>query len=88
MIECYESNLDDIDPVEDFLLKKDLPAQLPDEPNELYAERKGVRDIKAVGLYENFHQMIDPIYHDEMCLKPKLNVWIRLKKLLSYGYKD
>ena len=26
MIECYESNLDDIDPVQDFLLEKNLPA--------------------------------------------------------------
>ena len=52
MIECYESNLNDVDPVEDFLLKKDLPAIVPGKPNKLYKERKGVRvrDIKAVGL--------------------------------------
>ena len=82
MIECYESNLDDVDPVEDFLLKKDLPAQLPDKPNKLYTERKGVRDIKAVGLYENFHGLIDPIYHDKMCPKPALDVWIRVKIII------
>ena len=33
MIECYESNLDDINPVQDFLLKKDLPAQLHHKSN-------------------------------------------------------
>ena len=48
---CYESNLYDIDPVEDLLMKKDVPAEVPYIPNKLYTEQKGVRDIKAVGLY-------------------------------------
>ena len=59
MIECYESNCDDVDSVQDFLLKPDLPSQLPGEPNNLYTERKGIRDIKAVGIYENYHDLID-----------------------------
>ena len=60
MIECYKSNLDDVVPVQDFLLKQDLPAQIPDKPNKLYKkQQKGVRDIKTVGLYENFHNLID-----------------------------
>ena len=51
MVECYEPNLDDVDPVQDFLLKQDLPAIVPDKPNKLYKERKGIRDIKAVIYY-------------------------------------
>ena len=74
MIECYKSNFDDVDPVQDFLLKPDLPSQLQDEPNKLYTERKGRRDIKAVGLYENYHDLIDEKYHNKMCPKPALNV--------------
>ena len=43
MIECYECNLDDVLPVQDFLLKTDLPEHIPGEPNKLYKEQKGVR---------------------------------------------
>ena len=43
MIKCYESNLDDVVPVQDFLLKTDLPEHIPGEPNKLYKEQKGVR---------------------------------------------
>ena len=88
MIECYESNLDDVDPVQDFLLKNDLPAQLQDKPNKLYKKQKGVGDIKAVVLNENFHDLIDEKYHNVMCSKPKVDVWIQVKKLLPNGYKD
>lgn len=43
MIECYESNLDDVDPVQDFILKPNLPSQIdPGGPNKLYKERKGM----------------------------------------------
>ena len=69
MIECYESHLDDVVAVQDFLLKLDLPSQIPGEPNRLYKEQKGIGDIKAVGLYENFHGLIDEKYHDEICPK-------------------
>ena len=79
LVQCYESNLDGVLPVSDFLLKENVPANGPLVPNKLYTERKGVRDIKAVGLYENYHGLIDSQYHDEMCPKPKLDVWIRVK---------
>ena len=82
MIECYESNLD-----QDFLLKPDLPSQIPGEPNKLYNERKGLRDIKIVGLYENFYDLIDDKYHDEMCLKSALDVWIQVKNYYPFGTK-
>ena len=76
MIECFESNLDDAEPVEDFILKPNLPSEVPSVPNKLYTERKGIRDIKAVGIWENYHDLIDEKYHDEMCPKPALDVWI------------
>ena len=73
---CYESNLYDIDPVEDLLMKKDVPAEVPYIPNKLYTEQKGVRDIKVVGLCENFQDLIDENYYGKMCPKPKLDVWV------------
>ena len=87
MIECSKSNLDDVDLVQDFLLKKDLPAQLPDKPNKLYKEQEGVRDIIVVRLYENCHDLITDKYHDEMCPKPKLDVWIQVKKYYPMSTK-
>ena len=88
MIEYYKSNLDDVNPVQDFLLKPHLPSQIdPGGPNKLYKEQKGIRDIKAVGLYENFHDLIDEKYHDEMCPKPALDVWIRVKNYYPIGTK-
>ena len=87
MVECYEFNLDDVDPVQDFLLKQDLLAIITDKPNKLYKDRKRVRHIKAVGLYANFHDLIDEKYHDETCPKPKLDVWIQEKKYYLMGTK-
>ena len=87
MIECYEDDLDSALPVEDMLMKKNIPAGVPPAPNKLYTEQKGVREIKAVGLYENFAELIDPIYHDEMCPKPDLDVWIRVKNYYPIGTK-
>ena len=40
-----------------------------------------------MGLYENFTGLIDPIYHDEMCPKPALDVWIRVKNYYPIGTK-
>ena len=87
MIECYKSNLDDVDLVQDFLLKLDLPFQILGEPNKLYNKQKGIRDIKAIRLYENFHDLIDEKYHDEMCSKPALDVWIQVKNYHPIGTK-
>ena len=72
MVKCYESNHDGVVLVQDFLLKKDLylPAILPDKPNKLYKEQKGARHIKAVKLYDNFHDSINKKYHNKMCPKP------------------
>ena len=87
LIMCYEDDLDDTIPVEDMLTKKNIPAGVPISPNQLYTERKGVREIKAVGLYENFAGLIDPIYHDEMCPMPVLDVWIQVKNYYPIGTK-
>ena len=87
MIECFKSNLDDADPVQDFILKPNIPTEIPGEPNKLYTERKGIRDIKAVGIWENYHDLIDEKYHNEMCPKPALDVWIRVKNYYPIGTK-
>ena len=84
---CYDSNLEESVPVEDMLMKKNIPAGIPHKPNKLYKEWKGVREIKAVGLYENYAGLIDPIYQDEMCPKPALDVWIRVKNYYPIGTK-
>ena len=43
-------NLDGVVLVQDFFWKKSVSAIVPDKPNKLYTERKGIRDIKAVGI--------------------------------------
>ena len=68
------------------MLKKEQPAIVSDKPNNLYKEQKEVRDIKAVGLYENLHDLIDPKYH-KMCPKPNLDVWIQVKNYYPMGTK-
>ena len=69
-------------------MKPDLPSQIdPGGPNKLYKERKGITDIKAVGLYKNFHDLMDERYHNKMCPKPALDVWIRVKNYYPIGTK-
>ena len=46
MIECYKSNLDDVGPVQDFLLKPNLPSQI--DPGDLIGyTRKGKESEKS-----------------------------------------
>ena len=49
------------------------------KPKKLYKKRLGLRDIKAVGLKENYAKLIDKKYHKEKCLMPLLRVWIKVK---------
>ena len=56
-------------------------------PKKLYKKRIGLRDIKAVGLREDYAQLIDEKYHDEMCPMPRLEVWIHVKNYYPLGTK-
>ena len=55
------------------------------KPNKLYKKRIGLRDIKAVGLRENYVELIDNKYHKEMCPIPPLEVWIKVKNYYPLG---
>ena len=44
-----------------------------------------MRDIKAVGLRENYADLIDVEYHKEMCPMPPLEVWIKVKNWYPIG---
>ena len=56
-------------------------------PEKLYKKLIGLKDIKAVGLRENFADLIDEKYHEVMCPIPPLEVWIQVKKYYSLGTK-
>ena len=60
---------------------------LTSTPDKLYDERIGLRDIKAVGLRENYADLIDVQYHEEMCPMPPLEVWIKVKNWYPIGTK-
>ena len=47
---------------------------LSSTPDKLYKKPIGLRDIKAVGLRENYADLIDVEYHEEMCPMPPLEV--------------
>ena len=55
------------------------------QPNKLYKKRLGLRDIKAVGLRENYTELIDKEYHEEMCQMPSLDLWIKVKNWYPLG---
>ena len=52
---------------------------LSSTPDKLYKKPIGLRDIKAVGLRENYADLIDVQYHKEMCPIPPLEIWIKVK---------
>ena len=58
---------------------------LSSTPNKLYKKRIGLRDIKAVGLRENYADLIDVQYHEEMCPMSPLEVWIKVKNWYPIG---
>lgn len=49
------------------------------ETQMFYKKYLGLRDIKVVGLRENYAHSIDKKYHKEMCPIPLLDVWIKLR---------
>ena len=55
------------------------------KPNKLCKKHIGLRDIKAVGLRENYADLIDDKYHKEMCPMPPLEVWIKVKSYYPIG---
>ena len=88
MIECQTSHIDGCEPpYQDYLLIKDMAGLEEEQPKKLYTKRKGLRDIKEVGLRENFVDLIDEKYHDEMCPMPSIEVWIRVKNYYPIGTK-
>ena len=54
-------------------------------PTKLYTKKPGLRDIKQVGLYENYGPVIDPKYHKETCPCPPIDVFVRVKNLHPIG---
>ena len=58
---------------------------LSSKPDKLYKKRIGLRDIKTVGLRENYDDLIDVEYHEEMCPMPPLEVWIKVKNWYPLG---
>ena len=57
------------------------------KPKQLYKNRLGLRDIKAVRLRENYAKLIDEKYHKEMCPMSPLEVWIKVKNYYPIGTK-
>ena len=93
IITCQSSCLPDRVIYEDDLLKTKkmtvnaVQKVLSSTPDKLYPERIGLRDIKAVGLRENYADLIDVKYHKEMCPMPPLEVWIKVKNWYPIGTK-
>ena len=75
-VQCLLSCLPDCVIYDDDLSKTmTVNAQqnvLLSKPDKLYKKRIGLRDIKAVGLRENYTDLIDDKYHEEMCPMPPL----------------
>jgi len=91
-IQCRESDLADAIPFDDFLKKKKMLqsvriAAMKCPPKKLYNKKPGLREIKQVGLYENYGPVIDPKYHAETCPRPPLEVFVRVKNLRPIGTK-
>ena len=55
------------------------------KPDKLYKKRIGLRDIKAVGLRENYADLIDVEYRKEMYPMPPLEMWIKVKNWYPLG---
>ena len=89
IIKCLLSCLPDCVIYDDDMLKtmtvNALQKVLSSKPDKLYKKRIGLRDIKAVGLRENYADLIDNKYHKEMCLMPPLEVWIKVKNWYPIG---
>ena len=90
-VECQSSALNDSATYSNELLKlMTIQAQciaLSLLPKKLYEKRIGLRDIKVVRLRENYAQLIDKKYHDEMCPISPLEVWIWVKNYYPLGIK-
>ena len=53
----------------------------------VYKNRLGLRDIKAVGLRENYSKTIDDKYNNKICSMPPLDAWIKAKNYYTLGTK-
>ena len=81
-VQCLSLGLPDCVIYDDDLSKPTMTVNaqrkvlFSQQPDKLYKKRIGLRDIKAVGLRENYADLIDVQYHEEMCPMPPLEVWI------------
>ena len=67
-VQCLLPGLPDCVIYDNNLLKLTMTVNLfSAKPNKLYKNRIGLRDIKAVGLRENYAEFIDKEYHKERC---------------------
>ena len=92
VVQCYGSALTESVIVHNPLLKMNMTSVAQQQtlflkPNRLYTKRKGLRDIKAIGLYECYGLLNDLKYINEMWLKPLLDVWIQVKHYYPLGTK-
>ena len=57
------------------------------QPNKVYKKRLGLRDIKAVGVKENYAELIDKEseYHKEVYSMPSLDIWIKVMNWYPLG---
>ena len=90
VIQCCASDLEDAIPFNDLLKIKNMDqptriAAMNCYPAKLYTKKPGLRDIKQVGLYENYGPVIDPKYHKETCPCPPIDVFVRVKNLHPIG---
>ena len=51
----------------------------------MYKKRTGLRDIKTVGLRENYAELIDDEYLKELCPMPPLDVLIKVNNYYPLG---
>ena len=91
-IECQLSGLTNNVTYDDDLLKPTMTVQaqciaLLLKPKELYKKSLGLRDIKVVGLRENYAILIGKKYHKDMCPMPLFKVWIKVKNYYPIGTK-
>ena len=89
IVKCLSSYLPDGVIYDDDLSKtmtvNAVRKVLSSKPDKLYKNRIGLRDIKVVGLRENYADLIDVEYHKEMCPMPPLEVWIKVKNWYPIG---
>ena len=85
-VQCLSSGLPDGVIYDDDLSKPTMTVNVfPAKPNKLYKKHIGLRDIKMVGLRENYAELIEDECHKEMCPMPPLEMRIKVKNYYLIG---